>query len=223
MHDSETLMKTRLFISMLSFVFLTFAQVAKAQDVSDWIPQPVRPKDEASAKTAKTNRLGKATVKVRSSAVGLDSESPKPLDHRCAGAQMLTTNARTPNTPMPNDFIIGACCDCSRILLDGLMFYQNATLNLFNSTPNSTVPVTLGHSGPGRIGFSLNVEGPYVDSLVFNINTNSSGNGSVVIGFHIKGLDVGQSNMTTTVASGSTNPVPQMEVFACQCPPVPNQ
>jgi hypothetical protein len=101
------------------------------------------------------------------------------------------------------------------------MIYPNATLTLSNSTPNSTVPVTLGHGGPGRIGFSLNFEGPYVDSLVFDVNTNSSGNGSVVITFHIKGLDAGQSNMVTTVSSGFTNPVPTMEVFACQCPPVP--
>jgi hypothetical protein len=72
-----------------------------------------------------------------------------------------------------------------------------------------------------RIGFSLNLNGPWVDSLVFNVNTNSSGNGSAVITFYIKGLDAGQSNMTTNVSSGFTNPVPQMEVFACQCPPVP--
>ena len=101
------------------------------------------------------------------------------------------------------------------------MIYPSVTLSLFNSTPNSTVPVTLGHGGPGRIGFALDFEGPYVDSLDFNINTNSSGNGSLVITFHIKGLDAGQSNMVTTVSSGFTNPVPQMEVFACQCPPVP--
>lgn len=209
-----------IFMAVMCFIFFALAQIAQAQaqKVSDWIPQPVEVKNKDATKASKN--LGKPTVNVRSSA-SLNSQTLATENGKCLGARTLTSNAPVPNTPLPDDFIIGACCDCNRILLDGLMIYQNVTLDLFNSTPNSTVPVTLGHSGPGRIGFALNVEGPYVDSLVFNVNTNSSGNGSLVITFHIKGLDAGQSNMTTTVSSGFTNPVPQMEVFACQCPPVP--
>jgi hypothetical protein len=197
------------------------AQVANTQTVSDWVPKPIFARDEAKAKDRKTKNLGKSTLKMRSSAPGLDSQTATPQNGKCINAQTLSSNAPAPNTPTPTGVIINPCCDCNRILLDGIMIYPNATLTLSNSTPNSTVPVTLGHGGPGRIGFSLNFEGPYVDSLVFNVNTNSSGNGSVVITFHIKGLDAGQSNMVTTVSSGFTNPVPTMEVFACQCPPVP--
>ena len=196
------------------------AQTSDTQTVSNWIPTPVSPKNEAKLKTAKTKSFGNGTFKVRSTTAAPDAQPAKLPDNRCADARKLTTNAITPTPPTPNDFVI-SCCDCSRILLDAFFVYSNVTLNLFNSTPNSTVPVTLGHGGPGRIGFSLNFEGPYVDSLIFNVNTNSSGNGSVQITFHIKGLDVGQSNMTTTVATGSTSAVPQIEVFACQCPPVP--
>ena len=197
------------------------AQVANTQTVSDWVPKPIPSRDEAKAKTRKTNNLGKSTLKMRSTAPGLDSQSSTQQVGKCVGARALTSNTPAPNAPMPNGVIIGPCCDCNRILLDGIMLYQSVTLSLFNSTPNSTVPVTLGHDGPGRIGFALNLEGPYVDSLVFNINTNGSGNGSLVISFYIKGLDAGQSNMVSTVASGFTNPVPTMEVFACQCPPAP--
>jgi hypothetical protein len=186
------------------------AQVAKTQTVSDWSPVPA--KAEVEAKT-KTKSLGKGGVRLRSTSPSLDSQSPITTRE--------TLSAAGPTTPTINEVVIGPCCDCNRILLDGLFLYQNVTLSLFSSTPNSTVPVTLGHGGPGRIGFSLNLNGPWVDSLVFNVNTNSSGNGSVVITFYIKGLDAGQSNMTTTVSSGFTNPVPQMEVFACQCPPAP--
>ena len=197
---------------ILCLSFSAQAQVANTQTVSDWSPVPAKAEDGAKTKT---KSFGKGGVKLRSTSPSLDSQSPTTT------RETGTLSAAGPTTPTINDVVIGPCCDCNRILLDGLFLYQNVTLSLSNSTPNSTVPVTLGHGGPGRIGFSLNLNGPWVDSLVFNVNTNSSGSGSAVITFYIKGLDAGQSNMTTTVSSGFTNPVPQMEVFACQCPPVP--
>jgi len=206
-------MKIRLvncaFVLMLCLSAATQAQEQTSQTVSDWSPQPVSTKPETEAK--RTKRLGKSTFTLRSSSSSQVGPRVK-----------TTTTVRTATTDGPaiNNIVIGPCCDCNRILLDGLYLYQNVTLSLFSSTPNSTVQVTLGHGGPGRIGFATNLNGPYTDSLDYNINTNSSGNGSLVITFYIKGLDAGQSNMVTTVASGFTNPVPQMEVFACQCPPL---
>jgi hypothetical protein len=207
----KTLVVKCVFILCLSFS--TQAQEANTQTVSDWSPVPAKAED--SARTPKTKSLSRGGVKLRSTSPGLDHPGPT------ATRDPETLSAAGPTTPTINEVVIGPCCDCNRILLDGLFLYQNVTLSLFSSTPNSTVTVTLGHGGPGRIGFSLNLNGPWVDSLDFNVNTNSSGNGSAVITFYIKGLDAGQSNMTTTVSSGFTNPVPQMEVFACQCPPAP--
>jgi len=211
-------MKIRLvncaFVAVLCLSPAIQAQVSTAQTVSEWVPEPVSIKPEPGAKGAKA--LGQATFRMRSSA---SVEKPKSSD-----GTSTTVPTRTTEGPTINSIVIGPCCECNRILLDGLYLYQNATLSLSGSTASSTVPVTLGHGGPGRIGFSLNLNGPFTDSLVFNIPTNSSGNGSLAITFYIKGLDTGQSNMMTTVASGSTNPVPQMEVFACQCPPLePNE
>jgi hypothetical protein len=198
---------------ILSLSFSTHAQVANTQTVSDWSPVPAKAEDDA--KTSKTKSFGKGAVKLRNTSKGLGSQSPS----RTRDTAVQTTVG--PATANMNEVVIGPCCDCNRILLDGLFLYQNVTLSLFSSTPNSTVPVTLGHGGPGRIGFSLNLNGPWVDSLDFNVNTDSNGTGSAVITFYIKGLDAGQSNMITTVSTGFTNPVPQMEVFACQCPPAP--
>ena len=193
---------------------LTCAHTANAQTVSDWIPRPVPAKPEVEAKQSKRQNIGQTNLKLRSAQSNPDRQNPDTKDGKCVPVQDLAADA-----PTANSIVIGPCCDCNRILLDGFMVYPNATLQLFNSTPNTVVPVTLGHGGPGRIGFALNLEGPYSDELTFNVTTNSSGNGSLVITFYITGLDVGQSNMVTTVSSGSTNPVPQMEVFACQCPP----
>jgi len=193
---------------------LSCAYTANAQTVSDWIAQPVPVKPEAEAKQSKRQNIGQANVKLKSARPNADGQSPDTKGGKCVPARTLTADG-----PTLNSIVLGQCCDCNRILLDGLMIYPNATLQLFNSTPNTVVPVTLGHGGPGLIGFSLNLEGPYVDELTFNVTTNSSGNGSLVITFFIKGLDAGQSNMVTTVLSGSTNPVPTMEVFSCQCPP----
>ena len=196
---------------MLCLSAATQAQVS-TPTVSEWFAEPISATPEPEVKPAKAKPLGQTTFKVRStSSVG----TPKTND-----GDSTAVRTRTTDGPGISSIVIGPCCDCNRILLDGMYLYQNVTLSLFGSTANSTVPVTLGHGGPGRIGFSLNLNGPFTDSLVFNINTNSSGNGSLVITFYIKGLDAGQSNMVTTVASGSTNPVPQMEVFACQCPPL---
>ena len=207
----KTLLVSCTFILCLSLS--SHAQVANTQTVSDWSPVPAKAEDDA--KTAKTKSFGKGAVKLRSTSKG----SQSPSTTRDAALQTITTAG--PATANLNEVVIGPCCDCNRILLDGLFLYQNVTLSLFSSTPNTTVPVTLGHGGPGRIGFSLNLNGPWVDSLDFNVNTDSNGTGSTLITFYIKGLDAGQSNMITTVATGVTNPVPQMEVFACQCPPAP--
>jgi|KBSSwiStaDraftv2_1062776.scaffolds.fasta_scaffold251560_2 hypothetical protein len=209
----KTLLVSCAFILCMSFS--THAQVANTQTVSDWSPVPAKTEDDA--KSSKTKSFGKGAVKLRSTSKGLGSQSPSTS--RDTAVQTITTAG--PTTAKMNEVVIGPCCDCNRILLDGLFLYQNVTLSLFSGTPNSTVPVTLGHGGPGRIGFSLNLNGPWVDSLDFNVNTDSNGTGSAVITFYIKGLDAGQSNMTTTVSTGFTNPVPQMEVFACQCPPAP--
>jgi hypothetical protein len=205
----------RFLMFTLCFGVLTGVHTANAQTVSDWIARPVEAKTEAEAKQSKRRNIGQTNLKLRSARPNAESQNLKTTEGKCVPAQSLSAD-----TPTLNGIVIGACCDCNRILLDGFMIYPNATLQLFNSTPNTVVPVTLGHAGPGRIGFSLSLEGPYSDELTFNVTTNSSGNGSLVITFYIKGLDVGQSNMVTTVSSGSTNPVPQMEVFACQCPPV---
>jgi hypothetical protein len=198
----------------LCFGVLIGAHTANAQTISDWIAQPVPAKPEAEAKQSKRQNIGQTNFKLKSAQPNADRQKSDTKVGKCVPVQSLS-----PEAPSVNSIVIGPCCDCNRILLDGLMMYPNATLQLFNSTPNTVVPVTLGHGGPGRIGFALNLEGPYSDELTFNVTTNSSGNGSLVITFFIKGLDVGQSNMVTTVSSGSTNPVPQMEVFACQCPP----
>jgi len=206
-------------ITLVSYAFMlllclgsaTEAQVSTPITVSEWFPEPVASKPE-TAKKAEAKPLGEGIFRIRSASPSVDRQTGKTTD---------ATSASAPDGPDINSIVIGPCCDCNRILLDGIFLYQNVTLSLSNSTPNSTVPVTLGHGGPGRIGFATNLNGPYTDSLVFNVTTNSSGNGSLVITFYIKGLDAGQSNMVTTVASGSTNPVPQMEVFACQCPPAP--
>ena len=212
----KTILMHRFLMLTLCFGVLTYVHTANAQTVSDWVPQPVTAKPEAEATQSKRQNIGQTKLKLRTAGPIADAQNPaNTAEGKCVPAQKLTANA-----PTLNSIIIGQCCDCNRILLDGFMIYPNATLQLFNSTPNTVVPVTLGHAGPGRIGFSLNLEGTYSDELVFNVTTNSSGNGSLVITFYIKGLEVGQSNMVTTVASGSTNPVPQMEVFACQCPPV---
>jgi len=210
----KTIPMHRFLMLTLCLGVLACAHAANAQNVSDWTARPVHPQPAAEAKQSKRRNLGQTNLKLRSARPNADGQNLKTTEGKCAPAQSLSADA-----PTLNSIVIGACCDCNRILLDGFMIYPNATLQLFNSTPNTVVPVTLGHAGPGRIGFSLTLEGSYSDELTFNVTTNSSGNGSLVITFYIKGLEVGQSNMVTTVASGSTNPVPQMEVFACQCPP----
>ena len=210
----KTILTHRFLILTLCLNVLTCVHAANAQTVSDWLPRPVGPQSETEAKQSKHRNIGETNLKLRTARPNADNQDLKTTEGKCVPAQSLSADA-----PTANSIVIGACCDCNRILLDGFMIYPNATLQLFNSTPNTVVPVTLGHAGPGRIGFSLNLEGPYSDELTFNVTTNSSGNGSLVITFYIKGLEVGQSNMVTTVSSGSTNPVPQMEVFACQCPP----
>jgi len=210
----KTILMHRFLMLTLCLGVLTCVHAANAQTVSDWLPRPVPAKAEAEAKESKRRSIGQTNLKLRSTRPNADGQNPNTTVGKCIPAQSLTADA-----PTANSIVIGICCDCNRILLDGFMIYPNATLQLFNSTPNTVVPVTLGHAGPGRIGFALDLEGPYSDELTFNVTTNSSGNGSLVITFFIKGLEVGQSNMVTTVSSGSTNPVPQMEVFACQCPP----
>jgi hypothetical protein len=178
-------MKTRLtycvFMLMLCLSISTHAQVSNPHTFSDWIPRSVPAKTKAKAKDTKAKNIGLTSLRVRSTLPNADPQNPDNKAGKCVGVQALA-----PDMPTVNSIVLGPCCDCNRILLDGFMVYPNATLSLVNSTPNSSVPVTLGHGGPGRIGFSLNLDGPYTDTLVFNVSTNSSGNGSLVITFILR-------------------------------------
>jgi hypothetical protein len=218
---------------LLGFFICAAPANAQQQDAATWMARSVEaPRLNAKAVETKTKNVGRSSgpVRLRSKQPIVKSRSNEQSDAATVETRVETSTVKTETAgrestttagPTTENITLYPCCDCNRILLDGLLLYPNATLQLFNSTPNSVVTVTLGHSGPGRIGFALNVDGPYTDSLTFDVTTNASGNGARSITFYIKGMEVGQSDMTTTVAEGFTNPVPDMEVFACQCPQVP--
>ena len=178
-------MKTRLTQCVFTAaVFLSIfipAHVANAQSISDWLPRSVPAKPEAKAKKSKPQNIGQTSLKLRSTQPNADGQNHDTKDGKCIAASSLTKDA-----PAINSIILFPCCDCTRILLDGFLIYPNATLQLFNSAHNTVVPVTLGHAGPGRIGFALNLDGPYTDTLIFNVNTDGNGNGSLVITFLLR-------------------------------------
>jgi hypothetical protein len=227
---TKTKLKYSSYVGIVLLGIFICAKTTRAQDATTWIPRSVgSPTSEVKAAGGKAKNVGSSSsFRLRSRQPNVNSESPEQPNAAQSEITLVTTmktqkaveGPTIASGPTTQDLILYPCCDCNRILPDAFMLYPNATLQLFNSIHNTVVTVTLGHAGPGRIGFALNFDGPYTDTLAFDITTDGSGNGSRVIAFFIKGLEVGQSDMTTSVSSGFTNLVPRMEVFACQCPPV---